>query len=198
MADSAASPACTLCGGPLDNRDIDSGTCHDCRSPRGKVADLDIAIRASGDDPERIRDWPIFRHLLRKRFGEDRSDTRLWERFTDWLRAERRLTPDGYLNLPLDDAIHLLADDSNFPGARSDKAAYAVGRPEGEAEPMKPAEKTDKPFGKDERRAESMGKANESLVEVRWDVVLDAIDAILALREVIEDIFTEGEATDRA
>ena len=90
-----------VCGGPLDEHDLDRGTCHDCRSPKGKIADLDIAIRASGDDPKRISDWPVIRHLLRKRFGENRSDAELWERCTDWLRAEGRLTPNDYLPLPL-------------------------------------------------------------------------------------------------
>ncbi len=43
----------------------------------------------------------MIRHLLRKRFGENRSDAELWERCTDWLRAEGRLTPNDYLPLPL-------------------------------------------------------------------------------------------------
>jgi putative hemolysin len=101
MADSTASTVCALCGGPLDERDRDRGTCRDCRSPKGKIADLDIAIRASGDDPNRISDWPAIRHLLRRRFGEDRSDSKLWQRCTDWLRAEGRLAPNDYLPLPL-------------------------------------------------------------------------------------------------
>jgi hypothetical protein len=102
MTDSTASPTCALCGGPLDDHDRDRETCHDCRSPKGKIADLDVAVRASGDNPERIGDWPVIRHLLRKRFGEDRSDTELWERCTDWLRAEGRLAPNDYLPQPLD------------------------------------------------------------------------------------------------
>jgi hypothetical protein len=102
MTDSSTQPSCAVCGGPLGERDVDRGTCHDCRSPAGKIADLDIAIRASGDSPERIRDWPVIRHLLRKRFGENRADLELWERCTDWLRAEGRLTPNDYLGLPLD------------------------------------------------------------------------------------------------
>ena len=87
-------------GGALDEHDLDRGRCHDCRTPKGKISDLDIAIRSLSDDPKRVSDWPAIRHLLRKRFGEDRSDIELWERCTDWLRAEGRLTPNDYLPLP--------------------------------------------------------------------------------------------------
>ena len=115
MAKSKASRVCSLCGGPLDKRDIKFGrdTCHKCRSPSGKVADLDIAIRASGDNPARINAWPAIRHLLRKRFGADLSDKELWERCTDWLQAEGRLTPNDYLVLPLDQLLWRL--EHGFP-----------------------------------------------------------------------------------
>ena len=108
MADSSATPTCALCGGPLDEYDFDRGTCHDCLSPAGKLADLEIALRASGDTPDRIREWPVIRHLLRKRFGENRSDGELWERFTDWLCAEGGFQPDVYLTFPLDYVSWLL------------------------------------------------------------------------------------------
>ncbi|WP_146373779.1 hypothetical protein [Symmachiella macrocystis] len=34
-------------------------------------------------------------------FGEDRSENELWERCTDWLRAEGGFEPNNYLQLPL-------------------------------------------------------------------------------------------------
>ena len=86
---------------PLEEQDKDRGVCHDCLSPTGKLADLDIAIRASGDSPERIPEWPGIRHCLRKRFGHNLSGAELWERFTDLLRAEGRLQPNDYLRMPL-------------------------------------------------------------------------------------------------
>mgnify|MGYP007073208500 FL=1 len=101
MSDSTASATCVLCGSPLDDHDLDRGTCHDCRSPKGKIADLDIAICASGDNPERIKDWPVIQHWLRERFGRDRTDADLWDRCTKWLIAEGRLTPEEHLRLPL-------------------------------------------------------------------------------------------------
>ncbi len=57
----------------------------------------------------------MIRHLLRKRFGEDRSDAELWERCTDWLRAEGRLKQNEYLVMPLGDLRWLLEHGSNRP-----------------------------------------------------------------------------------
>lgn len=111
--------ACALCGGPLDDHDLDRGACHDCRSSKGKVADLDIAIRASGDNPQRITDWPVIRHLLRRRFGEDRLDTELWERCTDWLRAEGGLTPNDYLAQPMSYLQSVLEHGFTLPDQES-------------------------------------------------------------------------------
>lgn len=83
---------CLWCDEPLSARDrrYQHGVCHECRSPKGKLADLDIAIRAKGDSPERIgADWKAIRHLLRQEFGDRHSNEELWERFTDCLQAGR-------------------------------------------------------------------------------------------------------------
>lgn len=90
--------------------DIVSG-CYECRSPSGKLADLRIAIEATGDTPDRILEWPKIRYLLRKRYGADHSDEELWELFRDWLIFELGLIPDEYLHLRLSDVIRLLQDD---------------------------------------------------------------------------------------
>lgn len=93
-------PRCIVCGQPLQGRDRDRSTCHDCRSPKGKLADLDIAIRASGDSPDRLSEWPAIRHVLREKFGSEHSAETLWERFTDLLQAGG-ITPNEYLVYPL-------------------------------------------------------------------------------------------------
>lgn len=108
MARKRSDPKCALCGARLGEQDWDRGTCHACRSPKGKVLELDIAIRASGDSPERIREWPEIRHLLRDRFGMTLSDEQLWQRCTDWLRAEVGLEPKQYLSLTLGEFRELL------------------------------------------------------------------------------------------
>lgn len=110
---SGDTPSCSQCGKPLSKRDEDRSTCNDCRSARGKLADLDIAIRASGDDPKRLPEWIDIQHFLRKRFGEQ-SDLELWYRFRGWLSVERGFSEEEYLLLPLDEVKDLLADESAF------------------------------------------------------------------------------------
>ena len=104
--------SCVICGAPLDDTDIKNqrGDCKSCRSISGKVADLDIAIRASGDNPERINEWAVIRHFLRKRFGEDLCEVDLWERCTDWLRA-KGLSPNEYSILSLEELRRLIEDE---------------------------------------------------------------------------------------
>lgn len=95
---------CRLCGKELPSRDADRGTCHDCRSPAGKLAELDIAIRSARNgevNPDGMIDelfGPI-RHQLRERFGQSLSDGELWQRCRDWLAAEG-IKPNEYLNWP--------------------------------------------------------------------------------------------------
>ena len=112
---SGDTPSCSQCGKPLSKRDEDRSTCNACRSARGKMADLDIAIRANGDDPNRIPEWPDIRYLLRKRFGEQ-SYPELLDRFRDWLSVERGFSEEEYLLLPFDEVKDLLADESAFDG----------------------------------------------------------------------------------
>lgn len=114
MADLSATLVCTQCGGSLEDYERDRGTCHNCRSLDGKITDLDIAIRASDDLPERIELWPVIRHFLRKRFGENRSSGELWERCTDWLSAEVGLDANDYLPLPLTVLVRILGDSSGI------------------------------------------------------------------------------------
>lgn len=84
---------CRTCSKLIGDYDYDRSECHDCRSPQGKLADLDVAIKCEhrygneSDSPERIREWPTIRAYLRDRFGPDRTNMQLWEWMTDHLRV---------------------------------------------------------------------------------------------------------------
>jgi len=80
----------------------------DGASRKGILYDLDVAIRASGDTPERISEWPDIRHWLRKRFGDGFTDEELWERFRDWIRDEKGLHPNTWLLMTYDEAIKMV------------------------------------------------------------------------------------------
>ncbi|MBX3421539.1 MAG: hypothetical protein KF752_08285 [Pirellulaceae bacterium] len=73
--------------------DYDRDECHECRSPKGKLAELEVAIKCQhlygneNDSPERIREWLTIRAYLRDRFGSDRTNMQLWEWMTDHLRV---------------------------------------------------------------------------------------------------------------
>ena len=82
------SALCAECGKALEGRDRDRSTCNECRSLRGKVAELEVAIRASGDSPDRLKEWPKIRHLLRQRYGVSLDDAELLQRCKDHLAAE--------------------------------------------------------------------------------------------------------------
>jgi hypothetical protein len=99
---------CLECGVILEDQYKDRSTCHDCQSSRGKLSDLDVAIRAGGDNPKRIREWKRIRHHLRERYGHDGEDSDLWERFTDQLEAEFSLMAKDYLRLRLSDLERFL------------------------------------------------------------------------------------------
>lgn len=98
---------CLECNAILEGADRDRSTCHSCRSIEGKIADLDVAIRASGDSPDRIPEWKRIRHFLRERFGAELADATLWERFTAMLEAEYSLAANDYLRL-------LIAETEDF------------------------------------------------------------------------------------
>ena len=96
---------CQICGTPLEGLDKDKLSCHPCRSPEGKIADLDIAIRASGDDPSRIDGWSEVRFWLEKRFAPTNHEVPvelLWRRFKDWARFVKKIpTAHEFLDTPL-------------------------------------------------------------------------------------------------
>jgi hypothetical protein len=99
---------CARCGKLLNEEDRDRSECHSCRSPYGKLADLDIAIRAGGDSPDRIKEWPAIRHVLREHFGAQYSAKELWERFTDLMHAGR-IDPEVYLRASFATVMQWLA-----------------------------------------------------------------------------------------
>jgi len=82
-----------------------------------KIANLDIEIKATWGNPNRIREWPTIRHLLGIRFGEERSVPDLWKTCKRWLRAEGRVKPNEYLILPLSCLTWIL--ESGFSSTRN-------------------------------------------------------------------------------
>jgi len=84
---------CRTCSKLIGDYDYDRPECHECRSPQGKLSDLEVAIKCEhlcgneSDSPERIREWPTIRAYLRDRFGPDRTNIQLWEWMTDHLRV---------------------------------------------------------------------------------------------------------------
>lgn len=109
---------CERCGGPWEDSDIkpQAALCSGCnRTPLG---DLDVMIRTPACTPpehieRHITQWPQVRHFLRQRFGDHHNELELWERCIDWLQAEGRLHPNGYLPLELDYLCWLLRN--GFP-----------------------------------------------------------------------------------
>lgn len=79
---------CITCCKPLVGRDHDRSQCHGCRSQEGKLLDLYVAIHAIGDSPNRIREWPMIRALLKDALGPVRKNKKLWELMTDRLRVK--------------------------------------------------------------------------------------------------------------
>ena len=74
---------CSNCKRVLDGYDYDRAWCHDCSSNEGKLLDLYVAIHASGDSPDRIKEWPTIRALLRDEFGMNCTNEQLWEYMRD-------------------------------------------------------------------------------------------------------------------
>ena len=95
----------------MDGSSSDRTNCDKCRSRTGKVFDLNVAIRATGDTPSRIREWPAIQSLLRDLFGYDHSDAKLWEFCTGCLRSKFNMEPNQYLQFPLSDIEKLLAEE---------------------------------------------------------------------------------------
>lgn len=125
---------CGNCGKPIRKRDYDRAECNDCRSPVGKLADLDIAIHASGDSPDRILEWPTIRAFLRDAFGLDRTNEKLWELMTDRLRVVG-WNDERWLRTKYDEFIELLRaglmnDRSIIEGIERDTPADDLRQPD--------------------------------------------------------------------
>jgi hypothetical protein len=102
---------CVTCSKLIGDYDYDRSECHDCRSPQGKLADLEVAIKCQqlygNDDPERIQEWATIRAYLRDKFGPDRTNMQLWEWMTDHLRV-LGWNEDKWLRMKYGDFIELL------------------------------------------------------------------------------------------
>lgn len=104
---------CRTCSKLIGDYDYDRAECHDCRSPQGKLAELEVAVKCEhrygneSDSPERIREWPTIRAYLRDRFGPDRTNMQLWEWMTDYLRV-LGWNEERWLRMKYDEFIELL------------------------------------------------------------------------------------------
>ncbi|MCA9109321.1 MAG: hypothetical protein KDA52_05210 [Planctomycetaceae bacterium] len=122
--------SCRVCGVELDesaNPGEMCPTCYEDRSPMGKLADLDIAIRASGDTATRIPGWRRILGALRRRFGNEMDIEEMWTRFKDSLEDIHDLTPNEYLRLPLNQ-IHDLVQPSDGDSPHAGVAAKTAGK----------------------------------------------------------------------
>ncbi len=92
---------CRRCAKLIGDYGYDRDECHECRSPKGKLAELEVAIKCQHlygnkiDNPERIREWPMIRAYLRDSFGRDGTNIQLWEWMTDHLRVLGWIKSDG-------------------------------------------------------------------------------------------------------
>ncbi len=103
---------CLECGEPLA-ANSDHAVCLDCRSPRGKLSEIDIAVRGGGDNPERIQEWPEIRYFLIERYGLGLSDEQLWERFVGELQFKLRIPREQLLKWPFHRVVDHLADQTS-------------------------------------------------------------------------------------
>jgi hypothetical protein len=133
MSDEENKPRCVTCDCILEGSEQTQGQCHNCRSPVGKIADLDIAIRSPGDKPSRIDGWIEIRYWLEQRFAkplEKVGSKLLWRRFRDWARFKKNVsTENDFLAYPLSQIVQWLehefedSSESKPPTLRSPSMA---------------------------------------------------------------------------
>ncbi len=99
MSKASIGPHCVICGRELTGQDKDRSTCHECRSPKGKIAELwqEVLLhdthRNRNDDSETNRSWNRLRNLgwvairdvARQLFDTDDEGERLLGRIRDRL-----------------------------------------------------------------------------------------------------------------
>jgi hypothetical protein len=101
---------CVECGAELELEDVEfqRGTCKTCRDRTGKLGDLAIAIRATGDSPGRIKQWPEISHWAREKWG-DLKDEVLFERILGMVDAHTG-DPSRRLLVPISDVLAMLRE----------------------------------------------------------------------------------------
>lgn len=144
---------CQICGNRLVGRDRDRDTCSQCRSPEGKVADLDIAIRANGDDPSRIDGWSEVRYWLEKRFALTNHEVPvelLWRRLKDWARFVKKIPSEReFLGTPLTQLVAWL--EHEFECVEQSAANFLDRQqPKPESEPPIPQASDSQPLASEE------------------------------------------------
>lgn len=91
MAKTAGRNRCCECGGPHQVTDHDHGACRRCRSPKGRMAGLEIELRTTR---RRSLRWLQIREEAIRLFGE-RPDVDLLEEVRRWFSAKYGLHTDS-------------------------------------------------------------------------------------------------------
>jgi len=110
---------CHTCNTILVGRDRDRSQCYECRTPVGKIAELEIAIYSPEDTPNRIDGWSEIRNCLEQRFAkpfQKVSVKLLWRRFRDWALFTRKISNEEFLAYPRSQIVKWLEHDFNKSG----------------------------------------------------------------------------------
>jgi hypothetical protein len=110
-----APATCARCGGRLsdDDRAWRQGWCEDCRSPTGKVSELDVAFRTEtrsydqfGRDPlDRFAEWPAISTYICNKYSVNRVELTHWDRFLKEFQTEHKISRESLLAMRLTDLV---------------------------------------------------------------------------------------------
>jgi hypothetical protein len=119
---------CPRCGRPLEEVDRAwmSGLCGDCRTGRGTMLELDVAVRTrqpnsvdrrGGDRLDRFPDWVRFKTFIFGKFGKFLIDKEIWNDFSKWFECNYSKNHDEFLSMKRDVVLRLLEVPPTFPPA---------------------------------------------------------------------------------
>lgn len=121
-----SSSFCAHCGRPKDEVDFDRAYCGVCRSPRGKLGEIDIAIQTSSPVLVRIPEWKEIKYRLVTRFGHALNDQELWYRYTAELQFDRQVSRDEFLAWPIGRVVADLRCNWDFDPKKGEDSELQV------------------------------------------------------------------------